>query len=277
MHIHSLYRNFFCFLEEISSPSKRQSEKWPLYFESYYQPNKEFLDTYFTRFPLLDNAALKQRVEAIKPSDYSLLLSLVELSPPEKLIKSAYDKCLRIVSPPQEPEVYLFIGFFSADGFVMHFRQKPVICFGLERFRDFRLFRVLFAHEYVHFLLNITKPEIAVEHDIQWTILSEGLSTCFSSIVLPHLPLAEHFFFRRDMLNWCQANEVFLRGIFCSEELSSQELMEFYAKGNPELSLPPRAAKYLGFQAVKRWLVQNRGSDIAALILNKNLLQSLKI
>jgi hypothetical protein len=226
---------------------------------------------------MIDSSALKERVEAIKPGDYSWLRSLCTLFPPEKIIDEAYGKCLGVAAPPEEPDCYLFIGFFSPDGFVMTFREKPVIGFGLERYKDFRLLQVIFAHEYVHFLLRLTNAAVPEQKKVSWLLVAEGLGTCFSSLVFPELALNDHFFFSRGRLNWCQANEVRLREIYGSKGFSSQELMDFYFKGNPDLDLPPRVAKYLGFQAVRKYLAHNPDVTLSMLLLEKNRALSLDI
>jgi hypothetical protein len=273
MKVYSLYQDFFKFLEKI----KLHQEKWNIYFSCYYQPNQEFFENYFSRFPLIDKASLKQRVEAIKAADYSRLKNLISVCHPEEIIKEAYEKSREVVLPNEEPEVYLLIGFFSPDGFVMHFRGKPVICFGLERFRDFSLLRILFAHEYAHFLLNLGLEEVPEDKRLKWLLISEGLATHFSLLTFPDSRLSDHFLFRRDRFNWCQENESFLREVFCRGEFSSKELMEFYDRGSSDLDIPPRAGKYLGFQAVKRYLGQDRIRNIRALLLDKNLALSLEL
>ena len=277
MKIFPLYQDFFNFLEAVSPHPSEPSEKWQLYMDHYYQPNKDFLDTYFSQSPMIDSSALKERVEAIRPGDYAGLKSLCALFPPEKIIDDAYGKCFNVVAPPEGPECYLFIGFFSPDGFVMTFREKPVIGFGLERYRDFRLLQVIFAHEYVHFLLRLTNPGVPEQKRVSWLLVAEGLGTYFSSLVFPEIPLFDHFFFSRGRLNWCQANEGRLREIYCSEGFSSQELTDFYFKGSPDLDLPPRVAKYLGFQAVRRYLAQNPEATLRSLLLDKNLAFSVEI
>jgi len=83
--------------------------------------------------------------------------------------------------------------------------------------------------------------------------------------------------FSRDTFNWCQANEPYLREIYCSGKFSSQELIDFYEKGNSELNISPRAGKYLGFQAVKRYLAQNREKHISLLLSDKNSALSLEL
>ncbi|MDH5386611.1 MAG: hypothetical protein OEY18_18070, partial [Candidatus Aminicenantes bacterium] len=88
--------------------------------------------------------------------------------------------CSGIVSPREEPDVYPMVGFFSPDGFVMNFKGRPVICFGLERFRDFKLLKILFAHEYAHYLLNWGRGEVPEDKEFIWLLVSEGIGTCFS-------------------------------------------------------------------------------------------------
>jgi len=271
--VYSLYRDFFKFLEKI----KLHKEKWNIYFSFYYQPHEEFFENYYSRFPLIDKATLKQRVEAIKASDYSRLKNLISVCNPEEIIKEAYERCIKVVLPNEKPEVYLLIGFFSPDGFVMNFRGKPVICFGLERFKDFSLLRLLFAHEYAHFLLNLSSEEVPEEERLKWLLISEGLATHFSLSAFPGFRLSDHFLFGRDRLNWCQENEPFLREVFCSGKFSSKELMEFYDKGNPDLNIPPRAGKYLGFQAAKRYLGQARERNISLLLSDKKFALSLEL
>jgi hypothetical protein len=272
MRIFSLYRDFFRFLDKISP----RSEKWGDYERYYYRPHEKFLKSYFSHFPLIDSSNLKQRVEAIKREHYSRLKSLISVCPPEKIIEESCKECIEFFFPTREPDVYLFIGFFSPDGFVMDFQGEPTICFGLERFKDFSLFRLLFAHEYAHYLLNLGRGEVPDGKKLKWLLISEGLATYFSSVVFPGHKLSDHFLFSRDKLNWCQENESLLRDIYCSTEFSSEELIDFYYKGNPGLNLPPRAAKYLGFQAVKRYLKQKE-KNIGSLFTSKKTALRLKL
>ena len=272
MRLYSLYKDFFKFLEKIPSSSKQ----WNIYLSHYYRIHQEFLENYFFHFPLIDSLNLKQRIETIRASDYSWLKHLVSVCPPEGIINEAYERCVRIVPTKEEPEVYLFVGFFSPDGFVINFRAKPIICFGLERFRDFRLLRVLFAHEYAHFLLNLCGVGIIGELGIKKRLISEGIATYFSSLVFPEYELSAHFLLSRERFNWCQANESYLREIYLSEKFSSQRLTEFYVRGSPEMDIPPRAGKYLGYQAVKKYLAHDGERDIGSLLSDKKIFLSLE-
>jgi len=277
MKVFSPYRQFFDFLGKISSPPIRKKRKWPLYIEYYYRPHQELLDAYFSHSPLADPAVLEGRVETIKAADYAGLKSLCDVTPPEAIIEASYEKCRAVVSPPQELEAYLIVGFFSPEGFVMDFRGRPVLGFGLERFKDFRLLPVIFAHEYVHFLLRLTDPAAREFQRVRWLVISEGLATIFPAQVFPGRPPADYFLFRRDRLNWCQANEIRLRDIYCSGRYSAQELMDFYERGNPDLDLPPRAAKYLGYRAIEKFLAQSPGATLSRLLLEKDLALTIEI
>ncbi len=273
MNVHSLYLDFFKFLDEVSL----QADNWAAYSALYYQLHRDFLRTYFSHFPLMNFPNLRDRVKAVKPADYAQLKNLVSVCAPEKIIRDAYKICCGIVSPREELDVYLMVGFFSPEGFVMNFKGKPVICFGLERFRDFRLLKILFAHEYAHYLLQWSRGEVPEGKEFIWLLLSEGIGTCFSQRVFPEIRLSDHLLFRRDKLNLCQDNEPLLREIYCSGKYSAKDLMDFYAKGNPDLNLPPHAAKYLGYLAVKKHLEQKGNTSFKSFFTDKNLILSIDL
>jgi hypothetical protein len=218
---------------------------------------------------------LKERVEKIKSTDYSQLKSLISVCPPEPIIREAYSKCKSIVSPEEEPDVYLIIGFFSPDGFILNFKGKPAICFGLERFKDFKLMRILFAHEYTHYLLDWSRGEVPADKQFKWLLLSEGMGTYFSQLAFPEYTLSDHFLFRRDRLNWCQENESFLRETFFSGLYSDEQLIDMYRKGNTELNLPACSGKYIGYRAIKKFFDQKEELNLGSFLSEKKTLMKL--
>jgi uncharacterized protein YjaZ len=135
----------------------------------------------------------------------------------------------------------------------MNYKKKPVICFGLERFKDFKLLKILFVHEYAHFLLNQKGEEIPEEKKFHWLIISEGVATYLSMKAFPDRELSDHLLFTNDKLNWCQKNESYIREKYFSRGLTSQELIDLYAHGDPNLDMPPRAGRYLGFRALQKY------------------------
>jgi hypothetical protein len=273
LKIFSLYRDFFEFLDQRSFPA----EKWETYQFMYYQPHQEFLGTYFMHFPLLDTSSLRQRVEAIKKSDYSILRHLISVCPPEKMVNEAYMKCCKIMPPEEEPDIYLFIGFFSPDGFVMNYKKKPVICFGLERFKNFELLKILFVHEYAHYLLNQEREEIPKEKRFHWLIISEGMAVYLSHLAFPDRKLSDHLLFTNDKLNWCQRNESYMREKYLSRELTSQELIDLYIQGNDGFDIPPRVGRYLGFQAVQKYVDHDAKSGIKDLLSDRKKTLTLEL
>jgi uncharacterized protein YjaZ len=179
--------------------------------------------------------------------------------------------------PKEEPDVYLFIGFFSPDGFVMNYKNKPVICFGLERFKEFELLKILFVHEYAHYLLNQGKEEVPEEKRFQWLLLSEGLAVHLSFRAFPNRKLSDHLLYTNDKLNWCQQNESYLRERYLSRKLTSQELISLYMQGDPDLDIPPRAGRYLGYQALQRYLNHRTESGIKDLLLDRKKALTLEL
>jgi hypothetical protein len=272
VNVFSLYRDFFAFLKR----TKRHSPKWPGYLRWYCEPHREFFDAYFSNFPSLDRDSLRERVERIRNGDYSRLESLVAVSPPEVIIRRAYRKCRKLAAPREEPDVYLLVGFFSPDAFVLTLRGKPVICFGLERFKDFSLMAILFAHEYAHFLTGWARGKVRTAWEWKWRLMAEGLATAFSSLVFPERPLSDHFLVRRDVLNWYQANEDRLRQIYNPERYAPDELLEIFVRGKPECDIPARAGKYLGFLAVKKY-ISGCPKTVEELLADKGRILSLEI
>jgi len=183
MRIFSLYRDFFAFLEKITPGSS----KWKTYLTHYLKPHQEFLENYFSHFPLINVSNLRERVERIKASDYSLQKHLTSACPPEKIINESYKKSRSIVSSKEEPEVY---------------------------------------HEYAHFLLNLSSGEIPEDKKLKWLLISEGIGTYFSSLAFPEYKISDHLLMRRDRLNWCQEHEDYSRDIYRSGRFSSEELID---------------------------------------------------
>jgi hypothetical protein len=273
LNIFSLYRDFFEFLDQKSF----LAEKWKTYRSIYYQPHREFLRAYFTLFPLLDTHSLRQRVEAINMSDYAMLRDLISFCPPEKMVSEAYEKCSEIMPPKEEPDVYLIMGFFSPDGFVMNYKNKPVICFGLERFKNFELLKILFVHEYAHFLLNQERKEIPEEKKFQWLIISEGVAVSLSLQTFPNRKLSDHLLFTNDKLNWCQKNESYMREKCFSKNLTAQELIDLHIQGDPNLDIPPRVGRYLGFKAVQKYVDHEAKSGIKDLLSDRKKTLTLEL
>lgn len=260
LHIVPLYRQFFRFLRALT----KGKAAWPAFWRHYYFPHRCFFDAYFSLFPLLDRPALKSRVEAVRPEHYSRLRLLLRQEAAEKILASTHRRCLRLAQPDShEPIiVYLLIGFFSPEAFLMRLGQGPVIVFGLERYRDFSQLDVFYAHELAHLLVERKKPDVPPAKKALWPLLAEGLACWFSSRVLPEHPLTEHLFLPRGRLNWCFQNEARLRRILADYRGNEEKIRELEQRGDPDLGLPPRALHFLGYQAAEKYFQPPGSEDI---------------
>ncbi|MCX7975246.1 MAG: hypothetical protein N3B16_12240 [Candidatus Aminicenantes bacterium] len=270
-----LYQNFFHFLDLI----EKGEDAWPLYWRYYYFPYRKFFDAYFALFPLLDRQALKIRVGAIKPNHYSRLRSLLKNRQAEKIIGKIHQHCLKIAPPEKNRpiKVYLMIGFFSPEAFLLSLGQEKVIVFGLERFRDLAFLDLLYAHEYAHYLLQEKSFEIADERKASWYLLSEGLACWFSSLVLPGRPLTDYLFLRRDRFNWCLENEALLKKIFKLFKQDLEKIMRLQQQGDQSLGLPPRTLHFLAYRAIEKYQKQEKDLTFRKLIQQPEKLLSLNL
>ena len=185
---------------------------------------------------------LEQRVKDTRPEHYTHLRALTSSNPPERIIKSTIRKCIMKISPPQKVSIYIIIGFFSADGFTIKVKGKPVIGFGLERMNDFSGLDIISAHEYAHFFrLSYDLPNKTHREKI----INEGIATLFSQIVFPRRSLPEHLF---------MSNAEFNRLLLKKNKL----LREFNRKkGNilyQEINEPRRVKNFIGYFVVEKYL-----------------------
>lgn len=210
--IYSVYRDFLKFLNS-------EGGKWENYKKYYYDKHSDFLRKYWENFPEGFLESLKERVEKIKKEDYFHLISLLREYSLEKNIKFFLKKCQQFLKLPA-PDIYLIVGFFSDDGFVIEYKNKPVIGFGLERFKDFKNFPVLFTHEYCHYARRLF---IKKEENISEKIFSEGLACYFSSLVFPEFPVYSHLFLTRKEYNSLEEEEI-LKKLKNFQPLKSSEI-----------------------------------------------------
>lgn len=275
LEIVPLYKKFFRFLEVI----KKRGKPWPAYWRFYYFPYRQFFDAYFSFFPLLDREALKERVEAIRPQHYYRLRMLLRQNAVEKILRAVHPRCLRLASPEnlKQVKVYLIIGFFSPEAFLLSLKKEKVIVFGLERFRDLSSLDLLYAHEYAHWLLQEKKIVIPKGKRAIWYLVSEGLACWFSSQVLPERPLTEHLFLRRDRLNWCLENESLLKEIFRAHGHDLERIMNLEQQGDPSLGLPPRSLHFLAYQFIENQARQLSRSNFQELIRRPEKLLNLTL
>ena len=159
----------------------------------------------------------------------------------------ALERCLSVFPREPQPPVYLFVGFFSADGVTVEIDGVPSMALGLERFQDFKDLPLLVSHEYCHcaqrsLLKNIFPPG---ERNLLFAIVAEGLSVLFTELVYPEVSLHRHLFLTRERLRWCEENRQTLLEL-AGADLSSAKLVPvLFGPGDPKAGLPPRLGYFI--------------------------------
>ena len=265
MPIFPLYRDFFRFLEAIETGR----DPWEIYRDVYLRPHTKFFRAYWAAFlPHIDVGTLQNRVRQTRRGHYAVLEHLLAGNDLELRVAGTIERChdrLPLMSPP---DVYLMVGFFSADGFLVALEGRPAIGIGLERYRDFRLLDIILAHEYCHCARHATLGRSRPEADrrLDQKLLSEGLSVHFSRQVFPRRPLYDHLLMSRQRLNWCQENEKRLLDLIRKGLGGPRLIPVLFGTGSFTDGIPPRAGMYLGYRLVERMMGEGDGKDFEYLL-----------
>lgn len=236
------------FLEAL--PAK---DPWRAYRQQYLSAHREFLKAYWQQCLGLDARAWRERVGLVRPTDYGHLKALLHDRDPRALTEHALARCQALLPVDPEPTVYLMVGFFSPDGYVIRVRNRWVIGIGLERFRHFHLLHLVVAHEYCHYARRMAGWH---QQTLAEKLVSEGLSVAFTRQAFPRRPLSDHLFVNRARLNWLQEVEASLweqvRPYL--SETDPAVVSCFLYRGDAGLETPPRFGVYLGYRAVQALL-----------------------
>jgi len=266
MAIFPLYKDFFRFLRAI----RAGRDPWPVYQDFYIRPHRDFFRAYWAAFfPHLDVVTLQDRVRRVRPGHYTALSDLIAGSDLSRKIANTLELCQKRLPVVSRPDVYLVVGFFSADGFIVTLRGVPVIGIGLERYRDFHLLNIILAHEFCHFArhLALGLDRSGRSERLDRKLISEGLSVCFSRQVFPGRPLCDHLLMSRQRLNWCRRNEKMLLALIQDQPHSDQLTPVLFGTGGFSDGIPPRAGMYLGYRLVEDALIE-RGPEALADLLS---------
>lgn len=261
--IHQLYLDFIRFLDEL----REETSPWEAYSRNYLTPNAQFLTTYWKKvdFSLFQ---IQERVERVRKADYSNLLSLLHSGDLEKLVESTIQRCTKILLAPN-PDVYLFVGFFSSDGFVIELSGKPVIGIGLERFRDFDNLCLILTHEYCHYYLKLKGKTAETMRENR--IFSEGTASLFSQLIHPEKSLYKHLFFTRARLNSCIQAESRIMSLI--RERSIKEIRSLLKEGDEKLGIPPRAGNYISYRLVQDFMKESGWKDITEMLESEGIVE----
>jgi hypothetical protein len=265
MAIFPLYRDFFRFLEAIETGQ----DPWPVYQDLYVRPHGDFFKAYWTTFfPHIDVGTLQDRIRRIRRGHYAILEDLIMENELDRKVAVTIGLCRKLLPEIPPPDVYLLVGFFSADGFIVWLGERPVIGIGLERYRDVRLLDIILAHEYCHYArhLALGTERLSPSDRLDRKLFSEGLSIHFSRQVFPRRPLCDHLLMSRRRLNWCQKNEEKLLALTRDRLHSDQLIPVLFGTGSVVDGIPPRAGMYLGYRLVEIVLGERGGPSFEKLL-----------
>ncbi len=273
MAIKPLYIDFFKFLEE-----RKKGDPWSIFQQFYLNPHRDFLGAYWQRFNFWDAEQIKERVLQIKDGDYGQLQGLIQAYDPVLMAEETLKKCQKVLPLNPPPDIYLFVGFFSADGTTLEVAGSPAIALGLERFKDFRDFPLLLAHEYGHcaqwsFLQEFFPQK---EKPLLYALISEGLAIFFTEATLPGIPLHRHLFLTPERLKWCQENQATLLALAGADLASPKLIPILFGAGDERAGLPPRLGYFIARQMLGNCLSHHGVEDFGRQFPNfKNLFQNL--
>lgn len=103
MPIHRLHIDFIRFLDEI----EKGGSPWEAYKHNYLLPNSVFLETYWEKLDIT-LSQIKERVERVKKTDYSNLLTLLQDSDLGTLVETTIHRCGEFLKAPY-PDVLSLI------------------------------------------------------------------------------------------------------------------------------------------------------------------------
>lgn len=258
MPLMPIYKDFFRFLDA----AEAREDLWTDYERLYFNIHRQFLSSYWTNCIGLKFDKLRERVQSIRPGHYSHLLALLKSYDLESMCTETLKRCSSILRWAEEPTVYLIVGFFSPDGFVLPVENRIVIGIGLERYRSFSNLPVVLAHECCHYMQRLCIQQ--QDNRTLWeAMLSEGICIAFSKMVFPERPLTEHLGIPRGRLNWMRANEKLIwEAIKPALNSTGKDAIEQYLYGvtadnglrTVARDIPGKAGLYMGFRIAEKFL-----------------------
>lgn len=259
MPVLNLYKDFLNFLDSLP-----EDDPWPSYERLYLRPHKNFFETYWGNFAHFDREQIAQRVRQIKREDYGQLRSLIQSEDPVRLAEEALRRCRKILPLDPEPQVYLFVGFFSADGVTIELEGAPAVAIGMERFRDVRDLPLIVAHEYGHCAQRVhLKDFFPKEGNLLYSIVAEGLSVLFSEAAYPEISLNRHLYLTPERWQWAKENRDTILELAAADLASNKLIPILFGPGDPNAGLPPRLGYFVAREMLGHCLSHHGVKDFA--------------
>jgi uncharacterized protein YjaZ len=257
MKVHCLYRDFFVFLRMVNL----ESDPWASFRRYYFDKHRGFLSHIWFQYQGYTQRNIRERVGMLKKEDYAQVESALKLFDVEEHTREVIQHCKSLLHNPDPCHVYLFLGFFSPDGFVTEYENRWVICVGLERFRSFKNYDILVSHEYCHYLLNKTGGRAA--DALLHRLIREGIAVCFSRLAYPGRKESAYIFQNEERFRALAERFDDIMGRAGRGEIGVEELF-----GSHTETIPARSGYYLGYRLVRDF-IEGRGIDDVQTLLNE--------
>jgi hypothetical protein len=266
MKVHCPYRDFFLFLRVLDL----EGDPWRAFRRYYFDPHREFLSAVWFDHQGFTRKQIRERAAAIRKSHYAHLESALKLFDIEEETRAAIMHCKRVYYHPGRCNVYLFIGFFSPDAFVLRHGGEAVICVGLERFRDFSRYPLLLAHEYFHYVQKQEELPPAASSALERqravldALVEEGLCVYFSMLAYPGGKEHEYCFLSEQRRRELDERFPDIHELFMREKPDLQQLFTSHQE-----KFPGRSGYYLGYRLVSAYAERTGTRDPGALLRSR--------
>ncbi len=255
MKIYCLYRDFFVFLRMINL----EKDTWSAFRQYYYNKHSDFLSHLWHTYQRYSTQNIRERAGMIKKEDYADIENLLKIYDIEEKTREILLHCKRIYYDHDSCNVYILIGFFSPDAFVLWYKGRFVICVGLERFHNFKNYDVLLAHEYFHYIQNKVCGSISGPLVLQ--LIREGICVHFSRIAFPGRKEYEYLFLTAQAFASAEDSYETVREKLASKQIRREQL---FSAASDEL--PARSGYYVGYRLISEFIAKGGYTDPTALL-----------
>ncbi len=267
MKIHCLYRDFFVFLRMINL----EKDVWNAFKRYYYEKHADFLSHLWHSYQGYTTRNIRERAVMIKKEDYADIENLLKIYDIEEKTREILMHCKSIYFDRDRCNVYILIGFFSPDAFVLRYKGSFVICVGLERFHDFKHYDILLAHEYFHYIQN--KVHGSISEPLVLQLIREGICVHFSRIAYPGRKEHEYLFLTEQAFADAEGSYETIRKKLRSRKISREKL---FSAASGELT--PRSGYYVGYRLVSEFIAKRDRAHPAALLgKEKQILMDIRL
>ncbi|MFW6138718.1 MAG: DUF2268 domain-containing putative Zn-dependent protease [Spirochaetota bacterium] len=236
-----------------------EKNKFTCFKTYYFEKHKDFLSEVFFKFQGFTLRNIIERVNMIRKQDYAELENALKIYDIEEHTTEIILLCKNLLGSHDICHVFLYIGFFSPDAFVIRYSNDYVICVGLERFRNFINYDVLLSHEFGHYIQN--KRKGPGNEGLICKLVREGISVYFSRLAFPGKKENEYLFLKRQNYNFLNLNYQHFLDRLKNHHTRIEDLFRTESK-----VFPPRAGYFLGYRIVQEYVKKIGPEDINQLI-----------